>query len=74
MKVLMVFALVALLALQANAECGAYNPSFQICCNGVLQNKGSNNACCNTAAYPSSSFLFLDKLLSYMVFNDNLKF
>jgi hypothetical protein len=65
MRGFVVLAFVALLVLGANAECGAYNPDFYICCNGVLSTLGANNACCNTVAYPF--FFFFSSLVPFIL-------
>eukprot|EP01084_Bolivina_argentea_P025726 47829_1 len=39
-----------------SAACGtqSYNPTFDMCCDGVLNTRSGNNACCGTKAYHSA--------------------
>src|SRR4051794_19335318 len=60
-------AALVLLAAPATAQtCNGtpYNPTFDICCNGVLSPKGSNNACCGTQPYSTSASICCGGLLS----------
>jgi len=48
----LIFCLVLLsISLRAEATCPPFNPTFQICCNGVLHTKGNNSLCCGTNPY-----------------------
>ncbi|UJR11229.1 hypothetical protein I4U23_015412 [Adineta vaga] len=46
------------------AACGAYNPSFYTCCNGVLT-FGSGQSCCDTKAYKPSFYTCCNGVLTF---------
>ncbi|HEV7506427.1 MAG TPA: hypothetical protein VGS07_16120 [Thermoanaerobaculia bacterium] len=50
--------------LAAAQSCGSYNPTFYICCNGVLSPKGSNDACCGTQPYSTTFSICCNGVLS----------
>ena len=51
----------------ATASCAgrSYDPTFYICCNGVISFKGSNNACCGTAPYNTTFDICCNGKLSF---------
>lgn len=52
MKAFILFVCVLAIISQVYGQgCGAYNQNIYICCNGNLQLRGGNDACCGSRAY-----------------------
>ena len=48
----------------ADEGCRSYNPTFTICCNGVINSKPVNGAYCDTTAYNSGNHVSCNGVLS----------
>ncbi|CAF1173921.1 unnamed protein product [Adineta ricciae] len=62
--VLFLILVIYLFGYTESASCGAYNPTFYTCCNGVLT-FGSGKSCCGTTAYDPTFYTCCSGLLTF---------